>query len=208
MEMKRYKAESEGKKVDGYWIVLSPGQQKKWPYLPVELMVDGVIVTDKEKDTSFSLITEEELYEVVTGWESGVFKVTMAHEDSPVLQIEKEYRTHLVHDNIIRMLLELHNNVQKEVAAENFTKKVDFNTWCKLKYGMDEDATEQHLNKMCEAETKNPDLDPEEFQDFTGYYYNELDNWNEYLQGKQELPDNYRVPFTQRTYYEESEGDA
>jgi hypothetical protein len=113
----------------GYLVTLTPGQLKKWGNLKVQMTVNGLIANKKwETGTDYELDVAGDTYLIVTevNQAAKAFTVTVESKSQKDRTLTKSYRTWECNDNVIRMVLELHNahlEAVKKAKAKPAKKK-------------------------------------------------------------------------------------
>jgi hypothetical protein len=107
---------------EGYRVVLTPGQQKKWVQLQKETLVKGLFQNKKWNSTEYALAIGDDTYDiaVLANEKDRQYKVTATHKEMKQ-SIERTYKTYECNDCVMRMALEIHNRVlamRKELEAK------------------------------------------------------------------------------------------
>jgi hypothetical protein len=106
----------------GYILALTPGQLKKWDHLQREMNTDGLIPNKKWEGVEYEVAIGKDKYEVVvtTNQDAKQYNVKMTSKTDEARTLSRTYRTWECQDNIMRMMLELHNAM---LAAQPKKKK-------------------------------------------------------------------------------------
>jgi hypothetical protein len=196
MKLKRYQ---EGK-INGYRVELAKAQMKKWIYLNPSgvIVVDGVITTlkvDREHVRDYVYV-DGECYDITQQWTKDQKVHVVVYNNDLKSDAFKTFTTPQCIDCIIRLLIDLHNSIQKYYAVSNYSRKYDFDTWCKLKHGWGEDFIEVWSEQRWKE-------DGGEESGLTSWSYgqNELDTWGDYLRGDRDVEEDYYLPYSKRFYH-------
>jgi hypothetical protein len=106
----------------GYLLTLTPGQLKKWEHLTREVNTDGLIPGKKWDAVEYKLAIKKDEYKVVvtTHQDAKQYTVQMTSLTDEASTLSRTYRTWECQDNIMRMMLELHN---AKLAGDKAKKK-------------------------------------------------------------------------------------
>jgi hypothetical protein len=106
----------------GYLLTLTPGQLKKWEHLTRETSTDGLIPNKKWDAVEYEISVKKDKYKVVvtTDQDAKQYTVQMTSLADEASTLSRTYRTWECQDNIMRMMLELHN---AKLAADKAKKK-------------------------------------------------------------------------------------